>query len=571
MRHDAPLTRPRAAADDTPPPPAVTPVHRRAYRVAVALTALAALQQLAIVAGLGGWLPGWQPLPVMLAAAPAWLVARPYWQRLHRTSWQPYLNRVRRVPTTAYLVGLLALTIAVWAWLQDKEPHLGHEEAVYANKAHFWLDGTPDAGWGVYRPVGLPFLGRFALAIHHDVGALRTVALLLALFTLVATYLVAARWLSPRKAVVVVVLLLSGIGFLRRMPEFLNDIGTTGLLLIVVYLLVRSQERPDSRALYALPWVVLAAFYLRYGVVGNLLAIAVAALLVYGPRAWLTQGRRLACAAGILLAGLLPHLVYAAHLTGSPLGLVFYATDQANRSYIGDGLVYYLAIFPYRLAGDLGAVVMAAGLVATAVAIRRLLRTRGTTTGRHPHDQRTVFLGLASLLICVVLGFATDGEPRFIYLPLVLLTILGVQALSQYAAAQAPRVLALIAGLAALTVLGTAQVVTYGAMPGPDRLSDSTVPVARQLAQGDGPRCLLVTGYEPEMGWYSGCDAVTYGQYHRMSPPPPGTRIRLVLFERGRYQPSPTRLKRLIGDRDTDVRTFPTHGTLGTAKVISLR
>ncbi|MEV8308090.1 hypothetical protein AB0P36_12175 [Streptomyces flavidovirens] len=66
---------------------------------------------------------------------------------------------MRRVPAGAYVVGVLAVAAGVWAVLQDFEPYLGHEEAVYANKVRSWVEGTPDAGWGVYRPVGLPALG----------------------------------------------------------------------------------------------------------------------------------------------------------------------------------------------------------------------------------------------------------------------------------------------------------------------------------------------------------------------------------------------------------------------------
>ncbi|SDN60995.1 Dolichyl-phosphate-mannose-protein mannosyltransferase [Streptomyces wuyuanensis] len=391
-------------------------------------------------------------------------------------------------------------------------------------------------------------------------GSLRTVALLLTLFTIVTTYLVAARWTTPHRAVVVVALLLSGLGFLRRVPEFLNDIGTTGLLLIVVFLLTRAQEVRHSRALPVAAAVAVGAIHMRYGSVGNLLAIALAALFAYGPRAWLDQGRRLAVALAVLLVGLLPHFVHATRHTGSPLGLILWAGSQANRVYVGDGLVYYLAIFPYRLAGDLGALVMAGGLLLTARALR----------ARHdgaPVTRRPVFLGSSSVLVFVVLGLVTDGEPRFVYLPVVLLTVLGVEAVAERTGRWGRGLLAALAGLAGLTTAGTAQVVAHGAMPGPDRLSRSVAPVAERLAT-EGP-CLLVTGYEPEMGWYSGCDAVTYAQYRRMAPPP-GTRVTLVLFEHGRLQPDQAALARLVAGRDTTVRTIPTDGTLGTATAITL-
>ncbi|MFJ6750001.1 glycosyltransferase [Streptomyces sp. NPDC091266] len=554
------------------PPNAVVPtaLRRWAFVAAVVLTAAAALQQVFLCVGFGGLLPGWQPWPYLLGAAPAWLIAGPYWPRVFG-SWpvrSKSLGLLRRVPVWVHVAGVLVVTACVWAALQDDEPYIGHEEAVYANKARSWQDGAPDAGWGVYRPIGLPALGRIALALHDDVGALRAAALVLALFTLGATYVAASRWTTRRQAVVTLLLLLSGLGFLRRVPEFLNDIGSTGLLLIVVLLLVRAQENPRSRALLGVPFVILAAFYLRYGVVGNLLAVAVAAVLAYGPRVWLAQWRRLAAAAAVLLAGLVPHFLYATQVTGSPLGIIFYATEQAERAYIGDGLVYYLAIFPYRLAGDLGAVVMAAGLVGTWFAIRRIRRAR--REGRDaslPYDRRRVFLGTASLLIFVVLGVVTDGEPRFVYLPVILLTTLGVQYIAELTTRWAPQVLLAIAALAGITIFGTVQVVAHGAMPGPTSLSHSTVPVARQLSS-TGP-CLLVTGYEPEVGWYSGCDAVTFDQY-RQTVPPPHTKVSFILFERGRYQPDAAGLRRLIGSHPHTRRTLRGDGPLGASTVITL-
>ncbi|MCC3768205.1 glycosyltransferase family 39 protein [Streptomyces sp. UNOC14_S4] len=595
--------------------PSASPARgRTALIIAVALTAVAAVQQILLLFGLGNWLPGWQPWPYLLGAAVAWLVARPRWEHAGDPSadssadpsadssavastaasacssaWLRGVDALRRVPPWVFLAAVLGLAAGVWAFLQDEEPHIGHEEAVYANKARSWSDGTPAAGWGIYRPVGLPALGRVALFLHDDVGALRGVALALVLFTLTTTYLLAARWTTPRRAAIATLLVLGGLGFLRRVPEFLNDIGSTGFLLIVVHLLVRAQEKPGSRALLILPVPVLAAFYLRYGVVGNLLAIAAAALVCYGPRAWLAQGRRLAVAGAFLVIGLVPHFVHSTEVSGSPLGVIMSATSQSNRSYIGEGLVYYLAIFPYRLAGDLGAVVMAAGLLAAGAAARRILRSqrsqrsqrghrsdrsdrsdrshRAESAGVRPDDRRRTFLGCTALLVFVLLGITTHGEPRFVYLPVVLLTILGVQALAEFTGRWASRVLSAVAALAAVTVLGTAQVVAHGAMPAPDRLSDSVVPVAKQLSS-DGP-CLLVTGYEPEVGWYSGCDAVTYAQYRTMDVPA-GTEVSLILFERGRLQPGKAALKRLIGDRRTTVREIPTDGSIGRATVITL-
>ncbi|GHF29302.1 hypothetical protein GCM10010218_08070 [Streptomyces mashuensis] len=540
-----------------------TPVRRTAWVISVALAVAAVVQQVLIVAGFGGWLPGWQPWPYLLGAAVAFGVSGVGREAAGAELPVPrVVLLLRRLPVGVWVAGVFGLAAAVWAGLQDHEPHIGHEEAVYANKARSWLDGTPDAGWGTYRPVGLPALGYLALTVHNSVGSLRVVALCLTLFTLGVTYFVASRWTTPRRAVVVLLVLLSGIGFLRRVPEFLNDIGSTGLVLLAVFLVTRAQERPGSRALLALPLVVVPAFYLRYGTVANLLAVALAALVAYGPRAWAAQWRRLVGAGVLLLLGLVPHFLYAARATGSLLGVITWATSQANRSFFADGLLYYLLIFPYRLAGDLGALVMVAGLVALAAAVRRLAGRRA-----RDEDRRCVFLGLSAVFAFVVLGCTSHGEARFVYLPVVLLTVLGVQAVAERCRGRSAPVLAGLAAMAALTVLGTAHVVAHGAMRGPSRLSESTVPVARSLAT-DRP-CLLVSGYEPEMGWYSGCDAVTYAQYRERAVPP-HVQVSLVLFDRGRLQPGPSALKALLDGRDVTTRVVPTDGPLGTARVLTL-
>lgn len=96
--------------------------------------------------------------------------------------------------------------------------------------------------------------------------------------------------------------------------------------------------------------------------------------------------------------------------------------------------------------------------------------------------------------------------------------VLGVQQLADLSRSRAPLMLTLTAAMAVVTTLATAQVVAYGAMPGPGRLSASTVPVARRL-KSDGP-CLLVTGYAPELGWYPGCDTASYAHFRRTPPPP---------------------------------------------------
>jgi hypothetical protein len=73
----------------------------------------------------------------------------------------------RRARASSWLP--ILLTTVTWAWYQRVEPYLGHDESVYAARARSWVTGEPAAGWEVYRPIGLPALGRVMLAVGEPV------------------------------------------------------------------------------------------------------------------------------------------------------------------------------------------------------------------------------------------------------------------------------------------------------------------------------------------------------------------------------------------------------------------
>jgi Dolichyl-phosphate-mannose-protein mannosyltransferase len=536
--------------------------------IAVVLTVLAVVVQAAFALGFGRYFPGWQPWPFLLLAAPAWVLARPVWSVWPRASAGRLAGGIeyaRRIPPWSALVGVLAIAALIWAGLQNAEPYLGHEEAVYANKARSWLDGTPDSGWDPFRPIGLPVLGYLALAVHNDVGAVRVVALVLLLSTLAVTYLVAKTWTTPRQAIIVLLVVLAGLGFMRRTPQFLNDIGTTGLLLIVLYLLIIVIERNRPAFLLLAVLAAVGAFYLRYGAAGSLLAIIVAAVLAYGPRAWWTYRRMLGPALALGVVGLTPHLVHAWQLTGSPLGLVFWATEKANRTFVGDGLVYYVSTLPFRIGGDLGGVVMIAGLVAAWFAVRRLRRGEA-----RPADRRRVFLALTCVLQVVLLGLATDGEPRFIFLSVILLTILGVQSICEYAGRHRSHVLLGIGVLALLTVPATYRAIADGWLPSSMRDRESVTAVGESLsckAESAGKAEVLVSGYEPDLGWESGCETITYREAFENLPE---GRVSFVRFQNGRLQTSEQAIRRLADGRAVSLRTLPASGALGPVQIVTV-
>jgi Dolichyl-phosphate-mannose-protein mannosyltransferase len=467
--------------------------------------------------------------------------------RVRRTA-----DRLAAVPAGAVVAGALVLTAVIWAILQRAEPFLGHDESVYAGKARSLVTGAPAVGWAIYRPLGLPSLGFAALrpGLGHDTVVLRVIGLLLALGTLLVVYGVGARVTTPRRAAVAVLVVISGATFLRRMPEFLDDIPSAGGLLLTAYLVLRSR-RPGGRwALPAAGATGAVSVLVRYGASAGILAIAVAAVLVWGPRVWLRAWREVLGAAAVLTIGLTPIMLISRQETGSLIGFLLRAHDVSHQDYLGDGLVYYVRSYPAKLAGALGAVVITVALVALARDARRLLRRcapdradsdradsdradsdRADVAQAGARIRERVFLGAASAGELVLLGLVAHGESRFALFTVLTLVVLGVDALAEAAGRRATYVLAATVAIA-LLLTGVTTVLVFRQMQGAtaqvravasvaSRLSSDVAPaVASRTPVTSGARvssgtpavhgasCLLVTRLPYEAAWAGDCDAV---------------------------------------------------------------
>ncbi len=541
----------------------------------------------------------------------------------------PVAARARALPPPVVLAAGLTLAAGVWAWLQRVEPYLGHDESVYAGQARAWLIGTPAVGWGGYRPVGLPLLGTLALRVSDSTGALRAVGLALTLLTLAIVYLVGARVSSPRRAAVAVLVVLSGATFLRRLPEFLDDIPSAGLLLLSAYLVLRSR-RPGGRwALPAAAAVGVLAVLVRYGAAAGLVSIAAAGVLAWGPRVWLRAWREVAAALAVLAAGLAPLAVYSHRATGSWIGVLVQAGVVAHRAYLGQGLVYYVQAYPYKLAGVLGAVVAAAGALAALAAARRLRRadpvvpgeglTGGEGAGRGG-DRERLFLGLAAVLELLLLGVIAHGESRFALFTMITLIVLGVDAVGRAAGRWAGSALLATAVLAVAATGATAVLVgrevaavtvsrdavdavaaqlapglrlpaagraaagraaagrAAGVVPRrPGRSAATRAPAARAATAraataglsiprpGGGSPCLVITRLSVEAAWVSGCDAREPTDVRAL---PAAAVVYVIEFPDTPGWSWSARLRRLAPDRTWSPMSAIGSGGLGRAVIV---
>jgi hypothetical protein len=433
------------------------------------------------------------------------------------------------------LVPLLPVVLlpAVWALLLSTGPAIGHDEAVYANRARALVTDLPAAGWEVYRPPGLAWLGAPVLAAGGGLTGLRVLALGFAAAALGLLFAVLRRWSGRVTGTVAVLVVLSAGTVLRRLPEYLNDLLGAGMLLAVLALLIGVRRGGHPVRLPVAAAVAVAAFYVRYGVVSSFAALGLAVLLVYGVRVWWRDRLWLALAAGLGVAGLLPHLLWARAATGSPTGALAAAGEVAGRVPLGSGLRWYLgALASGRLAGIPATLVMLAGLVGAArvtLAVRRARNGGRPPLDGVPDERWMPVLVLAGMLQLVVLGIPAHPEPRYVFFAVLALVAAGAHTLFR-AAGRHERMLAALVGLAVLAVLA-ATAVQYARER---RYADGLVVLARagRAAGGQHP-CVVVGRQRPELGWYSGCrdlplDATLDGELEAVPAQVP---VHLVRFE----------------------------------------
>lgn len=472
--------------------------------------------------------------------------------------------RGRKLPSPRTLLLItLAAAVVVWFVASTANLYIGHDESVYANKSRSWITDLPDVGFMETRPLVLPALGTVALAIHESLFSFRVVGLLLTLGTLLALYLVGAKLASKSQAALTVLVVLSMATFVVRMSESLTDIPSSGLLLVVAYLVIRTQERPYL--LFVAAGVALLTFYLRYGAISGIGAIVLAGLLAYGWRFWWQRRWHVLGAGVIFLGGMVPHFLHAQREFGSPLGIMTTAGTGAGRQYIGQGLVDYIRWLPDRLGGDLGGVLILSGLLLGGLLVWRLMRGR---VGQH--ERWIVVLTLASSFQFLLLGVSSHGEQRFVFFAIMALTLVGIHLLAKLAGKHSGVLLVAVAAIAAIQVVGTT--ITL------DRTLEITearrgplVEASKELGL-QHPCTIVGPSYTfnipPEVGWYAKCSVLGFSQLDLLDRANP-----MVIFHYP-SKPDPAAdavMNELIGDRPVSRTLYGTAGDVNSVEVIRFR
>jgi len=497
-------------------------------------------------------------LAVTLGLLVAWMVLRPAigdpvaraidWlaARLPEEPFQPQLPGTATSKLFWVLSAALgAVAVAGIALLVSNGP-LGHDEAVYAVKARSWLEGTPASGFEIYRPIGMPVVGWALLHLGDSEAVLRSFGVVSSALALGGLWFFGRSVFSPAAGLLAAGLFVGAPDFVRRAPEFLNDVAAAALLVLVMgivwHFLDRSQGRGWS-VVWAAP-LAAAAFYLRYGAVTSLLMICVVAAALWW-RATRDGWRQITLTGGIFIALLIPHAVTALAETGSVFGILTRANEAAGREYLGEGFLTYLRWLPGDLAGDLVGTVMITGTILLVVVAARSILRRSLTS----ESRRVLFVGLAAWLMIVAGGITVHAEERYVFLSVMLLTLLGSHTLLRMAR-WLPHPITTICLVVVVGLVALQFAVSFHTIDG--NLDDLAVhrqvlvDAAAAIDDASPGSCSVATSYTPQITWYSGCATTTFGWASQPAQFAPAPDRYVLLFDNGKRQPTGEHLEEYL-------------------------
>jgi hypothetical protein len=429
---------------------------------------------------------------------------------------------------------------------------LGHDESAYALKARQWLEGTPGSGWSPHRGTGMSVYGYVVLAMGGDEAGLRFLGLAGVIALAIGTWALGHRMAGPRVGAIAAVAVIAGPAVLRRSTEYLSDVPAAALLMfcmVIVWRELKDRDLPSYHLLWALP-LAWGAFYLRYQSALSLALIAVVAVWLWWPKIrrrpapvlWLV-------AIGVL--GLVPHVAHSIDLTGRPWGILLNTGGAAVRDFVGQGLRDYADQFFWALAGWVGPVVLVAAVAGLIVA-----------WGNREARQTYTFLLIPAVLQVIAIGLISRGEPRFIFFPIALVVVAGTIALDAWSSARSSGSLARAVGWGLVVLLAGSLAISAtearrwvgSRTANNEPVEMAALEVANQIG---GESCGVLTSYDPQVTFYSGCFTQTIlpvaDSEEKVSRLPGEFRF-MVLIENGKRQPVGAELAELIAL--TDESTF---------------
>jgi 4-amino-4-deoxy-L-arabinose transferase-like glycosyltransferase len=378
---------------------------------------------------------------------------------------------------------LLGAAVLAWAIVAAMNllagPPLGHDEAAFA------IVARGDGPIWLYRSRGVVALARLGLALGGADWQLRLASAIVGLGVVLAVYAVGRAAFSARTGAWAAAVIAGAHPMMVRNAELLGDLPATAGVLAGVAVLVGELGRPGGprwRIALAAP-AFAAAFYVRYGSI-PVIAIAGLAALVLWWRPIRARPLPVLATAALFVLLLVPHVMHSLRYTEEVFGVLHWSAGTPRLAYPGEGLVTYLTSNPFSYYGALVAPVMVAALVGLA----RTFRSRPPW-----------LLAIVALGQLLAIGIESHAQPRYLFIAIALLVVLGVETVRPLAR---PRVALALASAAWLGIaIGT---IPYDRAVAHSRATITAAAAAIRADQGAGP-CVVIAGLVAQLMWYTRC------------------------------------------------------------------
>jgi len=428
-----------------------------------------------------------------------------------------------------WMLGLLAAYGIVSLWILKTGGPLGHDEAVYALRARdFRADVDPGLYWNDFRAPGLSWILQLSWIFRPSPPVLRFVIVGFGVGLVVLTWLIGRYMFGRRAGLAAAMGMAMTPVMLQSSTQVWPDIpgAALGLAAIALFLFGTDGDHPSRWIILAAP-LIAGATIVRFGApIPILVGLGVVAVWRWD-RLWGRPGPVLA-AGGLSLFAVFVILTDKG-ITGSavaPLDAI-----RARPKDWFEGFGDYV-----QMAGDLigtpAGMLLAVGLVAAVLLAR---------SNRVDRIWLTASL-TAAVVTFIPIAVLLAGEERYlspVYPWLWVVAGAGLVVLAE----TVPRNLGPIAGVAVVAALMVSGAHTGGEVNAFAKENFTQIKIAAQKIRSDaaGRSCGVVTGFLPQVQWYSRC---TVRAFPRRADELPGTSIRkadaiyLVFVQEGKRQPS---------------------------------
>jgi len=413
----------------------------------------------------------------------------------------------------------------------------GHDESVYSLRARYLVEGLePVFFWNAYRAPGLPFVLQAAWIASATEPYLRLITAMFGIPLVAATAFIGNRMFGPRAALVATIGLATTPVVLGAATQVWPDVPGAAIGLAAIALYVLALDRPAASAwMLGVPVLTFLATMFRFGAPIPI-AIGLIGITLWRWRVALASRVLVASTAALtIIAGYL--VLYAPVVTGwaqfgNPM-----PPAEAIASLVGrNDLPWYSAFITYLgtgrdLFGGIPSLLLAFGLVSAIVlAVRR-------ADGRQ--SLWTAF-GIAVGTIAVI-SLVLHGESRYLTPAFPWLWMAaGYGIASLIRTPDRTLAIAIAVILTMFVSVDTVQRSSTQNVFNSDAYSAIKTAGQRIDTANEDNACGVISGYVPQIGWYSHCPTRRYNlDKVKVTSPFFGSGPRfLVLVEGGKRQPS---------------------------------